>query len=240
MADVTDATFERDVLLRSETVPVVVDLWAPWCGPCKTLGPIIEKVIAETDGKVELAKINVDENPQAGAAFRVQSIPAVFALKDKRVVDQFIGALPELAVREFVERLAPSKSPADKLTEIGTEDALRAALDLEPDHAGAVVALAELLVNRGTEAEIDEALALLARIPETAEVRRVAALARMGGGAAASDALAGGVEAKLDALLERVKQDEGARQEFLDLLELLGPEDPRTMRYRRAMTSRLF
>ena len=239
MRDVTDDSFEADVLARSEDVAVVVDLWAPWCGPCKTLGPIIEKVVGETAGKVELAKINVDENPRAGAMFRVQSIPAVFALRDRKIVDQFIGALPEPAVREFVERLAPSKSPADKLVEVGTEDALRAALDIEPGHAGAVVALAELLVGIGGPAAIDEALGLLARIPETSEVRRVAAMARMsasGGLAATGD----GVDAKLDALLDRVKDDEVARQEFLDVLEVLGPEDPRTMKYRRAMTSRLF
>src|SRR3954454_7677856 len=178
MLDVTDDTFEADVLVRSESVPVVVDLWAPWCGPCKTLGPILESVIGETDGRVELTKINVDENPRASATFRVQSIPAVFALRDRKIVDSFIGALPEPAVRQFVERLAPSASPADRLVEVGTEDALRAALDLEPDHAGAIVALAELLVSQGSS---DEALALLARVPETAETRRVAALARMGG-----------------------------------------------------------
>jgi putative thioredoxin len=241
--DVTDDTFEADVLLRSDEVPVVVDLWAPWCGPCKTLGPIIEKVVNETEGKVELAKINVDENPRSGATFRVQSIPAVFALRERKVVDQFIGALPEAAVREFVGRLAPSKSPADKLADIGTEDSLRAALDIEPGHERSVVALAELLVGsgRGPEA-VDEALALLARIPETGEVRRVAALARMAAagtlptGPSAGDEVTG----KLDALLERVKGDEAARQEFLDLLEVLGPDDPRTMKYRRAMTSRLF
>jgi putative thioredoxin len=236
MLDVTDDTFEADVLMRSETVPVVVDLWAPWCGPCKTLGPILEKVIGETDGAVELAKINVDENPRSGATFRVQSIPAVFALRDRKIVDSFIGALPEGGVREFVARLAPPKSPADRLVEVGTEDALRAALDLQPDHAGAVVALAELLVASGAT---DEALALLARIPETGEVRRVAALARVGGPGGAVP-VGDEVPAKLDALLERVKGDEAARQEFLDLLEVLGPEDPRTMKYRRAMTSRLF
>ena len=235
MVDVTDDTFEAAVLVRSETVPVVVDLWAPWCGPCKTLGPILEKVIGETDGSVELAKINVDENPRSGATFRVQSIPAVFALRDRKIVDSFIGALPESGVREFVQRLAPAASPADRLVEVGTEDALRAALDLQPDHPGAVVALAELLVGSGAT---DEALALLARIPETAEVRRVAALARMGGAGAVPSG--DDVSSKLDALLERVKDDEAARQEFLDLLEVLGPEDPRTMRYRRAMTSRLF
>ncbi len=148
--DVTDATFEADVLARSDEVAVVVDLWAPWCGPCKTLGPTIEKVVGETDGKVELAKINVDENPQTAGVFRVQSIPAVFAIRERKVVDQFIGALPEPAVREFVERLAPSKSPADKLVALGTEDGFRAALDLEPGHEAAVVGLAELLVERAS------------------------------------------------------------------------------------------
>src|SRR5687768_14865099 len=132
MLDVTDDTFEADVLVRSESVPVVVDLWAPWCGPCKTLGPIIEKVVGAADGAVELAKINVDDNPRSGATFRVQSIPAVFALRDRKIVDHFIGALPEPAVAEFVGRLLPSVSPADKLVAVGTEDALRAALDLEP------------------------------------------------------------------------------------------------------------
>ncbi|MBW3614964.1 MAG: thioredoxin [Actinobacteria bacterium] len=235
IGDVSDATFEQAVLARSEEVAVVVDLWAPWCGPCKTLGPVLERVIAETAGKVELAKVNVDENPRVAATFRVQSIPAVFALQDRQVVDQFIGALPEAQVRAFVERLLPQPSPADKLVAIGTEDALRAALDLQPDHPAAVVGLAELLVGRG---ETEEALALLARIPETPETRRVAALARMTG--AGSVPTWGDLEAKLDALLERVREDEAARQELVDLLEVLGPEDPRTNRYRRAMTSRLF
>jgi putative thioredoxin len=239
MVDVTDASFEADVLVRSESVPVVVDLWAPWCGPCKTLGPIIESVVAATEGKVELAKINVDENPRASATFRVQSIPAVFALRDRRVVDSFIGALPESAVRQFVERLAPSASPADRLVEVGTEDALRAALDLDPAHVGAIVALAELLVGRS---ETDEALALLARVPETPEIRRVAALARMGDSAPppAAGGDDDGLDARLDALLDRVKGDEAARQELVDLLEVMGPDDPRTLKYRRAMTSRLF
>src|ERR671916_2856771 len=113
MADVTDATFEADVLQRSSEVPVLVDLWAPWCGPCRTLGPVLEEVVGATEGKVELAKVNVDENPQISAAFRVQSIPAVYALKDGKVVDHFIGALPEPAVREFVGRLGPPPAAAD-------------------------------------------------------------------------------------------------------------------------------
>src|SRR5205814_9172302 len=105
--DVTDSAFETAVLERSTEVPIVVDLWAEWCGPCKTLGPILEKVIAETDGRVELVKVDVDANPRVSATFKVQSIPAVFALFDRRVVDNFVGAVPEAQVRAFVERLAP-------------------------------------------------------------------------------------------------------------------------------------
>ena len=106
--DVTDQTFQEDVLTRSMTVPVVVDLWAPWCGPCKTLGPMLERAVAATDGAVELAKVNVDDNPRVAQTFQVQSIPAVFAIAGGQVVDQFIGALPEDQVTAFVQGLAPA------------------------------------------------------------------------------------------------------------------------------------
>ena len=231
--DVTDATFERDVLARSAQVPVVVDLWAAWCGPCRTLGPILEKVVAETNGQVELVKVDVDANPRISATFQVQSIPAVYALQNSQIVDSFIGALPEPRVREFVARLAPPETEADRLAERGDEWSLRQALELDPSHEKAVVALAELLAERG---EGEEALNLLARIPETAEVRRVAALARVGTDSQDD----GDVEGRLDDLLQRVKEDDTARQEFVDLLELLGPDDPRTPRYRRALASRLY
>src|SRR5665213_298062 len=127
--DVTDATFATAVIERSKSVPVVVDLWAEWCGPCKTLGPLLEKVIDETGGAVELAKVDIDTNPEIAQAFQVQSIPAVFALKDGQIVDTFVGALPEAALREFVERLAPGASLVDQLVEAGDEASLREALE---------------------------------------------------------------------------------------------------------------
>jgi putative thioredoxin len=234
MLDVTDVTFQQAVVERSAVVPVVVDLWAPWCGPCKTLGPILEQAVAATGGAVELAKVNVDENPEVAATFQVQSIPAVFALRDGKVVDGFVGALPEAQVSAFVGKLAPTPSEADQLVAAGDEASLRKALELEPDHPGAVAGLARLLIDDG---DAQGALALLARVPETAETRSLAATARL----AEKDVSVGGdVETLLDALLERVRSDEAARQEFVDVLETLGPDDPRTARYRKALSARLF
>jgi len=238
MVDVTDATFEEAVLKRSFEVPVVVDLWAPWCGPCTTLGPLLEQAVAATEGDVELAKVNVDDNPAVSGSFGVQSIPAVFAVRDGAVVDQFIGAVPEAEVRAFVDRLAPPQSEADLLAsagaDAGAEEPLRRALQLEPDHPVAVPALAALLVARG---DTEEAIALLGRVPETPETRRLLAEARL---AERDDVTGSDVGALLDGLLDRVKDDPDARQEFLDLLETLGPEDPRTLQYRRSLSSRLF
>ncbi|HEY8525745.1 MAG TPA: tetratricopeptide repeat protein [Acidimicrobiales bacterium] len=243
--DVTDATFQTEVLERSQTIPVVVDLWAPWCGPCRTLGPIIESVVDETQGKVVLAKVNVDENPQVAAAFRVQGIPAVYAVSGGKVVDGFVGAQPEQVVREFVNRLLPSDEELEieRLVEKGDEQSLRQALEIKADHHDAIVALAELLASRRNDGDVDEALSLLERIPETPETRRVAALIRTGAAATGPDGdVPSGEEitAKLDALLDRVKGDDEARQEFIDLLEVLGPDDPRTADYRRRLTARLF
>ena len=143
-------------------------------------------------------------------------------------------------MRQFVQSLLPTDQEAllAALVEAGDETALRQALELDPGHGGAIVALAELLVRSGRPEAADEALALLARIPESDETRRVAALARMGAdGLATFDSE---VEGRLDALLDRVKDDEEARQEFLDALELLGADDPRTASYRKKLTSRLF
>ncbi len=239
MVDVTDATFGTEVLERSHEHPVVVDLWAPWCGPCQQLGPLIEEVVDATGGEVVLAKVNVDENPQVAQAFKVQGIPAVFALKDAQVVDSFVGAQGREAVTAFVEGLLPTETENELTTLVaaGDEASLRQALEIDPGHEPAVLALAELLVaaeETAGDERAQEALALLARIPETAETRRIAALARTG--SPADDELT----ATLEALLARVKGDEEARQEFVDLLDVMGADDPRTAEYRRRLTTQLF
>jgi putative thioredoxin len=220
-----------------------VDLWAPWCGPCKALSPIIERVVEATAGAVDLVKVNVDENPMVAQSFEVQSIPAVFAIRNRQVVDRFVGALGEAAVREFVARLLPEPSEAEKLVAAGDEASLRRALELEPALPAAVVGLAEILVGRG---EPEEALSLLARIADTGEARRVAALARLSVAGvpvipgANDDGRGADLEEHLDALLEKVKGNDEARQELVDLLETMDPSDPRRERYRRALAARLF
>lgn len=231
--DVTDATFQTDVIDRSMTTPVVVDLWATWCGPCTTLTPILEKVVAETNGQVELVKVDVDANPGIAQAFRVQSIPMVVAFQDGQPVDAFMGAQGEHEVRQFVERLLPTEQENQLAAMInsGDELMLRQALELDPGNEDAIVALAELLVGRGDN---EEALALLGRIPETERTRHVAAMARVG--TEPDD----DYDATLTELLERVKTDDEARQQFVDILELMGPHDPRTAQYRKQLTSRLF
>ena len=181
-----------------------------------------------------LTKVNVDENPAISQAFQVQSIPAVYALRDGQVVDGFVGAYPEHEVQRFVDGLLPTEEETELVARsiaAGDEASLRQALELEPGNEDAIVALGELLVERG---DGDEALALLERIPESERTRKVAAAARVG--AAPID----DYDATLTGLLDRVKGDDEARQEFVDILELMGPDDPRTADYRRRLTAQLY
>lgn len=170
--DSTDETFERDVLQRSQEIPVIVDCWAPWCGPCRVLGPILERLAYERDGQIQLVKVNTDENPQVARALQVQSIPAVFAFVQGRLVNQFVGALPEDQVVKFVDSLIPSE--ADRKAAEGyrmmQQDQIpiahlhfEAALEENPAHEAAGVGLAALLMSAG---ELDRAVELARRFPD--------------------------------------------------------------------------
>jgi putative thioredoxin len=154
--DVDQAEFEERVVARSSELPVVVDFWADWCGPCKQLTPVLERAVAARAGKVELAKVDVDRNPQLQAAFRIQGIPAVKAFRDGRVASEFTGALPPAEVERFFDALVPSE--ADALAAGGDEQSLRRALEIDPNHATARRELGKLLLQRG---DTEEALELL-------------------------------------------------------------------------------
>lgn len=169
--EVTDGNFAIEVQQRSKELPVVVDFWAPWCGPCRVLGPVIEKVAGEYAGKVVLAKLNTDENPKVSALFRIQGIPAVKAFKDGKVIAEFTGAYPEPQVRAFFEKIVGG--PAIRVTDEAeahlrsgnveaAEASYRAILAKSPNQPDALVGLATVLLSRG---ETSAASELLDRAP---------------------------------------------------------------------------
>ncbi len=164
--DVTDDEFEKEVVERSHQVPVVVDFWAAWCGPCRVLGPTLERLADEAQGKFVLAKIDVDRSTRHAQAFGVRGIPTVIAFRDGKRVAEFSGAIPEASVRDFLREVLPSEADAaveraevERGSAPGEAEALyREALSIEPGHPGAAVGLAEILLARG---ETEEASALV-------------------------------------------------------------------------------
>jgi putative thioredoxin len=156
ITDVSEQDFQAKVVERSKQVPVVVDFWAEWCGPCRTLGPALEDAVRKRDGDVELAKVDTDANQAIAQQFGIQSIPAVKAFKDGKVVAEFIGAVPPAQIESFLNEFVPSK--ADRLAEAGDEESLRKALELDPRHAPSAARLGRLLLERGETNQAQELL----------------------------------------------------------------------------------
>ena len=211
--DVSSATFEREVLEASKEAPVVVDFWAPWCGPCRSLGPVLEKLAAAYAGRFKLAKINSDENQDLAAAFGVRSIPTVIGFRDGRPVSQFLGAVPESQARAFIDQLLPSPSQieqarAARLRAAGdpaaAAEALRKALDLDAANDAARLDLAEILIELGRPAEAEPLLDAVR--PDVDLEARVAALR-----AAAAFARSGADESGLRQKLAADPADHDAR-----------------------------
>jgi putative thioredoxin len=257
VVEVTDATFEQLVIRESSARPVVVDLWAEWCGPCKTLGPILEKVADERGGSFLLAKLDVDANPMTAQAFGVQSIPTVVAFRDGQPVNGFVGAYPEEAVNQFIDSLLPTEADLEvaeaKEEErtgdvAGAEQGYRDVLAGDPDNRDSRVGLARILVEQG---DLDEADELVTPLLPDAEAERVASrirVARWSSLDQTSDPLnsaklraaAGEWTDALDAMLGMVTEDPAAREAMVDVFNTLGEDDPIVPEYRRRLASALF
>jgi putative thioredoxin len=250
--DVSESNFQTAVLDRSHSVPVVVDFWAEWCGPCRQLGPVLERAAAARAGQLDLVKVDTDANPRLAQVFRIQGIPAVKAFRDGKVVAEFVGVQPPAAVEQFLDSLLPSE--ADGLVQNGDEDSLRRAHELEPTRADAAVPLARILKDRG---ETDEALTVLARVPGSFAADGLAA--RIGLESAARSAAeppvpdlseafaaldAGEEERALDLLLEALPNADGARDDvrrvLVGVLDELGVEHPLARSARRRLASALY
>ena len=245
--DVTTKTFEQEVLDASKTVPVIVDFWAPWCGPCRSLTPIIEKVVGEFKGRVKLVKVNSDDNPELSQAFRVQSIPNVIAFKDGRAVSQFVGAQPESTVRTFIEKLLPSqmeaalKNAEDLLAAGNLDDAERqlAVIKSDPSIAARIEAVRQGIAyaRAGDQGPAEAELrAKLEANPADHESRL--ALAGVYAGQRR-------YQEAMDELLEILKRAKNwregeARKQLLSLFTLASSQPALVAEYRRKLASAMF
>jgi len=244
--DADDTTFRQAVLERSATVPVVVDFWAEWCGPCRQLTPALESAASAREGRVDLAKVDVDANPLLSQTYQVQSIPAVKAFLDGKVADEFNGAAPPARVERFFDGLVPSE--ADELAGAEDEASLRRALELDPRQSAAAGKLARLLLARG---ETQEALTTVEPFPHDFVAAGLAARARLSqNGHGLEDAFAawdrGDHAAALEdlqaafAAAEEGPERDAIRQTMVAIFTELGPDDALARDHRRRLSAAIY